>query len=129
MDMFNVINKTRTIGKYVLLTILVMNLLTVSYAQASSAIRSALTELCQASQTFLAAAIMIMILLAGATYAIGQVLGAETRARASVWATAMMTGALIGALIYLITPVLINALIGGGSLSLDPQNPCNFGGA
>ncbi len=59
----------------------------------------------------MAAAIMIMILLAGATYAFGQVLGAETRARASVWATAMMTGALIGALIYLITPVIIDALI------------------
>ncbi len=125
MDMFNIINKTRTFGKYILLTVLVMNLLSVSFAQ--TAIQSALRDLCSASQTFLAGAIMIMILLAGATYAIGQVLGAETRARASVWATAMMTGALIGALIYLLTPVLIQALLGQQTaISINPADPCSF---
>ncbi len=120
MDMFNVINKIRNIGKYVLTVVLVMNVLSVSFA--ASNIEAALSELCTISQTFLGGAIMIMILLAGATYAIGQVLGAETRARASVWATAMMTGAIVGALIYIITPALIGMLLGdaGG------DDPCSF---
>jgi hypothetical protein len=121
MDMFNVINKIRNIGKYVLTVILVMNALSVSFA--ASNITNALSELCTISQTFLGGAIMIMILLAGATYAIGQVLGAETRARASVWATAMMTGAIVGALIYIITPALIGMLLSGTAGSDDP---CSF---
>ncbi|MFH1685463.1 MAG: hypothetical protein ABH983_04100 [Candidatus Micrarchaeota archaeon] len=120
MDMFNVINKIRSIGKYVLTVVLVMNAISISFA--SSNITQALSELCTISQTFLGGAIMIMILLAGATYAIGQVLGAETRARASVWATAMMTGAIVGALIYIITPALIGALLGSG----DSGDPCSF---
>lgn len=103
------------VTKSILVALFVLNMVSVSFA--ASAISSALLELCSAAKTFLGGAIMIMILLAGATYALGQVLGAETRARASVWATAMMTGALIGALIYLITPVLINALIGTSGIS------------
>jgi hypothetical protein len=102
------------VTKSILVAFFVLNIMSVSFA--ASAISSALIQLCSAAKTFLGGAIMIMILLAGATYALGQVLGAETRARASVWATAMMTGALIGALIYLITPVLINALLSGQSV-------------
>jgi hypothetical protein len=83
--------------------------------------------LCSISQTFLGAAVMVLIVLAGVTYAIGQILGAETRARATVWATAMLTGAIIGAIIYIVAPTIINALLsnsgvtplGGGS-----SNPC-----
>ena len=125
-------NKAMVVRKYVIIAVLVLNILTVS--SASSSICSALAELCSASQTFLGGAIMIMILLAGATYAIGQVLGAETRARASVWATAMMTGALVGALIYLLTPVLINVLLphgtgsgDAGMSSFNTADPCALG--
>lgn len=41
--------------------------------------------------------------------------GAETRARAAVWATAMLTGAVIGIIIYLISPAIIRAFIGSGT--------------
>ena len=102
------------VSKSILVALFVLNMMSVSFA--ASAISSALLELCSAAKTFLGGAIMIMILLAGATYALGQVLGAETRARASVWATAMMTGALIGALIYVLTPFIINALLSGQSV-------------
>lgn len=103
-------------GKYFLTAVLLLNLLSVAFAgttgnTATTGISSALAQLCSTSRTFLGMAIMLMILLAGATYAIGQVLGAETRARATVWATAMITGAIIGALIYIITPVVIQALL------------------
>jgi hypothetical protein len=123
MDMYSLYQKSFNAGRYLLLTIVMLNLFSVAFAQ--SQIASALGEVCRASQTFLGAAIMIMILLAGATYALGQVLGAETRARASVWATAMMTGAIIGALIYLLTPVIIKALLPTGSgVSFSANNPC-----
>jgi hypothetical protein len=54
---------------------------------------------------------MLLIILAAAVYAIGQIVGAETRARASVWATAMITGALIGIVIYLVVPGLIKLML------------------
>jgi hypothetical protein len=48
-------------------------------------------------------------------------MGAETRARANVWATSMFLGAIIGGLIYLVVPVFIDAMMGGGGV----LNCCN----
>ncbi len=130
MDMLGVMRSVNKIGTYLILTVFVFNLFGIVFAQPSGAaasIGSALEDLCSASRTFLAGAIMIMIILAGATYAIGQILGAETRARASVWATAMLTGAIIGALIFLLVPIIINALLPAGVSQLSPGgDPCNF---
>ena len=56
---------------------------------------------------------MLMILLAAVIYAAGQIMGAETRARASVWATAMFTGAIFAAVIFLIVPWVIGLVVGG----------------
>ncbi len=127
MDIVDFMRKANTWGKYLIVAVFAVNLLSVSFATADAAtgISSALRGLCDASRVFLGGAIMIMILLAGATYAIGQVLGAETRARATVWATAMMTGAIIGALIYVLTPIIINALMaGGGASSISATTFC-----
>jgi hypothetical protein len=54
-------------------------------------------------------------------------MGAETRARANVWATAALTGALIAVLIYAIAPAVLNTIYGGGTggLSTIDQNVCN----
>ncbi|MBI5228254.1 hypothetical protein HY988_06705 [Candidatus Micrarchaeota archaeon] len=65
---------------------------------------------------------MLLIVLAGAIYAIGQILGAETRARATVWATAMLTGAVIGIIIYILAPVILIALVPGATGKAG--NPC-----
>lgn len=127
MDIIGYMNAFNKVGKYLLLTILVINLVTVANATASTNITSALKSLCQLSQVFLGAAVMVLIVLAGVTYAIGQVLGAETRARATVWATAMITGALIGAIIYIVTPAIMSALLSGTSVKTGTGgNPCNF---
>ena len=138
MDVLGCMKTANKVGKYLILAVFAVNLLSMSFAftipmvpssggSAASPIGSALRELCNASQLFLGAAIMIMILLAGATYALGQVLGAETRARATVWATAMMTGAIIGALIYLLTPIIVRALLPGSAISsFNSTNPCGF---
>ena len=52
-------------------------------------------------------------------------MGAETRARATVWATAMLTGAIIGAILYVVVPWLIAKII-GDTATYDPSKPCDF---
>ena len=112
-----------SIGKYLLLTVLILNLVSLANAQASN-VTTAMSGLCTTVQSFLGIAAMMLIVMAGVIYAAGQVLGAETRARASVWATAMLTGAVIGILIYLIVPTVISTMM---NLPLG-TNPCTFGG-
>lgn len=125
------LSKINNIGKYVILTVLLMNLVSIVSAgdtgETPEELTNALRTLCTISQQFLAVAVMVLIVLAGAVYAIGQVLGAETRARASVWATAMLTGALIGVIIYLVAPVILSQLIpeSAGGVT-DPGDPCSF---
>jgi len=122
----NIIRKMDTInsiGRYLLLTVLVLSLVSVANAQTGSQnIKNALSNLCVTVQSFLGIAAMMLIVLAGVVYAAGQVLGAETRARASVWATAMLTGAVIGILIYLIVPTVIAQLMGSAATA----TPCTF---
>ncbi|MFH1307208.1 MAG: hypothetical protein ABIH83_06175 [Candidatus Micrarchaeota archaeon] len=55
---------------------------------------------------------MLMIIGAGVVYAAGQMMGAETRARANTWATAMLVGAVIGILIVVVAPNILNILYG-----------------
>ncbi|PIT84107.1 hypothetical protein COU37_04955 [Candidatus Micrarchaeota archaeon CG10_big_fil_rev_8_21_14_0_10_45_29] len=65
---------------------------------------------------------MLMVIGAGVVYAAGQMMGAETRARANTWATAMLVGAIIGILITVVAPAVLNVMyqpssISGGSVS------------
>ncbi|MBN1170131.1 hypothetical protein JXA56_03840 [Candidatus Micrarchaeota archaeon] len=116
MNIFSVMKKANDVGKYFLAVILVMNLLPVVFAATGGAgITSALSALCVLSLQILGTGIILMIILAGAIYAIGQIMGAETRARASVWATAMLTGAVIAAIIYILVPWIIGMILGGGT--------------
>lgn len=75
--------------------------------------RNAFGGLCYASLSLLGVGAILLIVLAAIVYAIGQMLGAETRARATVWATAMFTGAIIGAIIFLVVPYLISTIMTG----------------
>ncbi len=52
----------------------------------------------------------VLIIFAAVIFAAGQVMGAETRARANVWATAMLTGALIGFAVAIIVPWFIKVM-------------------
>ena len=128
MNIVSFLDRVNTVGRYLLIMVLVLNLFSLATAGGTASLCSGLRDMCRVSQAFLSAAMMIMIVLAGATYAIGQLLGAETRARASVWATAMLTGAIIGALIYIIAPIVISSMIGESSyVSLEtPGDPCSF---
>ena len=80
-----------------------------------SNVNSAISALCCGLTSLLPVAAMLMIVIAGVIYAAGQVMGAETRARANVWATAALTGALIGILIYAIAPSVLTTIYNNGS--------------
>jgi len=79
----------------------------------------AVNELCMGLKSMLPVAAMLMIILAGVIYAAGQMMGAETRARANVWATAALTGALIAILIVVIAPSVLSTIY-GTEWSTDP---------
>ncbi|MEM2138481.1 MAG: hypothetical protein QW568_05315 [Candidatus Anstonellaceae archaeon] len=75
-----------------------------------SAVKQAVNDLCVGLKGLLPVAAMLMIVVAGVIYAAGQVMGAETRARANVWATAALTGALIAVLIFAIAPAVLQTI-------------------
>ena len=90
--------------------ILLILLLVASTVFSASGLVCAMTILCEQAKQLMLIAMFLMILLAAVTYAAGQMMGAETRARATVWATAMFTGALFAGIIYAITPWAINTI-------------------
>ncbi len=69
-------------------------------------------QLCFALKTLLPVIAMLMVIVAAVIYAAGQMMGAETRARAVVWATASVVGALIAILIVVIAPAVLTAILG-----------------
>ena len=76
----------------------------------TSQLYDALSELCRGLSQLVPVAAMLMVLLAAVIYATGQMMGAETRARANVWATSCLTGALIGILISVIAPSVLGTI-------------------
>lgn len=123
MNILGCMDKVNAISKYMIVAFVVLSMVPAVYASPTG-ITSALQQLCLMSQQFLGLVAMVLIVLAGAIYAIGQILGAETRARAAVWATAMLTGAVIGIIIYLITPYLVSVLLSGSGISVSATSPC-----
>ena len=91
-----------------LLVLLAINL--VMAQQETQQIISALKELYCFLKTTLPVFAAVLIIFAAVIFAAGQVMGAETRARANVWATAMLTGALIGFAVAIIVPWFIQML-------------------
>ncbi len=75
-------------------------------------VNDAIFNLCGSLTQILPVVSMLMVVIAGVIYAAGQVMGAETRARANVWATAALTGALIGVLIFAIAPGVLSTILG-----------------
>jgi hypothetical protein len=82
-------------------------------ADEASQITSGICGLYNLVSVVLTAVIFLLIVAAAIVYAGGQLLGAETRARATVWATSMFMGALIGVLIYVIVPFVLGMMMGG----------------
>jgi uncharacterized membrane protein len=91
-----------------------------------SGLKEAFQSICKDARSLLPVVIMVMIIFAGVVYAAGQMMGAETRARANVWATAALTGALIGVLIYAIAPPFLSTIYNSvnGSEAVDLAEVC-----
>ena len=89
-----------------------------------SGVQDAVIELCKGLACLLPVAAMLMIILAGVIYAAGQMMGAETRARANVWATAALTGALIAILIAVVAPAVLSTIYDGSGTWVSNQCDC-----
>ena len=77
------------------------------------ALPAAISSLCTGMNSLLPIVGMLMITLAALVYASGQIMGAETRARATVWASACLGGALLAFLIWSVSPPILGALFSG----------------
>jgi hypothetical protein len=73
---------------------------------------SGISQLCSGITGVLPVVSMLMIVFAAVVYAAGQIMGAETRARANVWATTSLTGAVLGVMIVSVAPALLTQLYG-----------------
>ena len=100
----------RKIGILVVMAVLASAVFAANGLSGLSAVGSAVSELCTGLKSILPVAAMLMIILAGVIYAAGQMMGAETRARANVWATAALTGALIAILIAVVAPSVLQTI-------------------
>jgi len=83
-----------------------------AFATMLTTLQDAVSQLCMGLKSMLPVVAMTMLILAGVIYAAGQMLGAETRARANVWATACLTGTLIAILIVVIAQPVLQAIYG-----------------
>ena len=101
------------VSKKLLAFVAVMLVSGTAFAQTTQ-LQQALSDLCTGLNTMVPIAAMLMVLLAAVIYAVGQMMGAETRARANVWATSCLTGALIGILISVVAPAVLQTIAGNG---------------
>ena len=83
-----------------------------------TSVTSAMSALCSGLTQMLPVAAMLMVILAGVIYASGQMMGAETRARTNVWATAALTGALMAILIAVVAPSVIQTIYSPGGTNI-----------
>jgi hypothetical protein len=116
-------NKYNLVSRFTALAVIVLmsNLVAAQPADCAGLCLS-LWQVCGTIKTIVPVVALLMFILAGGIYAIGQVLGAETRARASVWATAMLVGGIIGLIIAASAGFFITMFaqsIGGGAASID----------
>lgn len=85
-------------------------------AQSSFAEENPLKEgvclLADTAKAIMASVIFALVIMAAIVYAAGQVFGAETRSRATVWASAMIIGAVIGILIFVLLPQILDVFSG-----------------
>ncbi len=98
-----------------------MMLLGAAFAQSGFAednpIKEGVCLVADTAKAIMASVIFALVIMAAVVYAAGQVFGAETRSRATVWATAMIIGAVIGILIFVLLPQILDAF-GGSQVSV-----------
>jgi len=114
----------KVISGLTLLAVLFAGLGFATDGTAGDQIQGGICQLYTTVNTILGAVIFVLIVLAAVVYAAGQVMGAETRARASVWATSMIVGAVIGIIIYVLVPPILDAMINTGTGAIPVSTAC-----
>lgn len=104
-------NKKGTIITTLFALLLANIVMATSGNTAGTQIISAVCEIYNVIKVALPALIFVMIVLAAAIYAGGQIMSAEMRSRASVWANSLIIGAVMGLLIWLIVPAVLQYLL------------------
>jgi len=98
--------------KMKLLALLFIALLpALSFAQIGN-IDSGILSLCGGLKDLLPVVAMLMVIFGAVVYAAGQMMGAETRARANVWSTSAVVGALMAIMIVVIGEPILEQLYG-----------------
>ncbi len=97
----------------IILSVLMVSAFAADYTQISSALTTLQTAFCN----ILPAVIGALVLFAAVIFAAGQMVGAETRARANVWATNMLIGAALGVLVYVLVPWFLGLMFSNIALS------------
>lgn len=106
--------------KYLLPLLAVILLSGAVYAQGASSVASSISsQLCNIKNLIVGiipTIALIMFLLAGLVYAAGQTFGAEMKAKAQGWAMSLLVGGIIGMVLAVIAPLLVNTFMnmGGG---------------
>jgi len=71
-----------------------------------------LSKLCADLKNLIPTTAMLLVMVGAVVYAGGQFFSAETRARATVWASSCIVGAIIGLLIAQLAPQILGTIIG-----------------
>ncbi len=102
--------------KFISLLLLLM-LIGINFAQSNTEnIKDAISMLCALFYGILPIGVLMSATLAGVIFALGHMSGAETRARANVWATNLLIGAITAGVVIVIAPAVVNTLLGGVDL-------------
>jgi hypothetical protein len=82
--------------------------------------------ICTNSFFYLPIISLILVIGAGLIYASGQIFGADTKAKATSWATAMIIGAFVGFLLIFLLPPIIAIAYGLEMDILNPISICSY---
>jgi len=89
----------------------------------ASTISSALCDIQNLIKGVLPTLALIMFFLAAVAYAAGQAFGAEMKAKAQGWAMSLIVGGMVGIILAVIAPFIVNVfagMMGGGYVTECP---------
>jgi hypothetical protein len=110
-----VLDINKIIPKINILVLVLSLFLGIIFAQGQTSpgliqLQDAMKTICGQVYNLLPPVAMLLVIAGAVTYAAGQFAGAEMRARATGWATAMIIGALFAFVIVLLLPSVVMAL-------------------
>jgi len=112
----------RNFGKVKMLIVLVLAL-----GLVNAELYTALNDLCASVRSLVPVISILMLIMAAAVYAAGQILGAETRSKVNVWATAMLVGGILGLVIAVLAPLAVQWIFNAFD-NESPEDLCTSSG-